>query len=67
LQTAPEVCAETGTPDTYHKVEGPSTCLIILGIEVDTVAMELRLPPDKTVLLKKSDQGVEIEKGMHPP
>ena len=52
LQTALEVCAETGTPVAYHKVEGPSTCLIILGIEVDTVAMELRLPPEKLSRLK---------------
>ena len=31
----------------HDKTEGPSTCLTILGIEVDSVAMELRLPNDK--------------------
>ena len=30
-----------------HKREGPSTCLPILGIVIDTVAGELRLPADK--------------------
>ena len=32
---------------THDKTEGPSTCLTILGIEVDSVTMELRLPNDK--------------------
>ena len=30
-----------------NKTEGPSTCLTVLGIEIDTVAMELRLPAVK--------------------
>ena len=42
-----ETCRELGVPIACHKVEGPSTCIIFLGIEIDTVAMELRLPQDK--------------------
>ena len=30
-----------------HKTEGPATCLVFLGIEVDTVANKLRLPGNK--------------------
>jgi hypothetical protein len=30
-----------------HKREGPTTCLTVLGIVIDTVASELRLPDDK--------------------
>lgn len=29
------------------KCEGPATCLPFLGIEIDTVQLELRLPFDK--------------------
>ena len=34
-------------PMAAHKREGPATCLIILGIEIDTQTGELRLPADK--------------------
>ena len=47
LSTLLEVCVELGVPITSHKTEGPATCLVFLGIEVDTVANELRLPGDK--------------------
>ena len=30
-----------------HKREGPTTCLPVLGIVIDTTAGELRLPADK--------------------
>ena len=36
-----------GVPLSWDKVEGPSTCLTFLGIEIDTIAWKLRLPPDK--------------------
>ena len=41
------VCAWLGIPIAEHKREGPTTCLTFLGIEVDTVAGQLRLPADK--------------------
>ena len=47
LSTLLEGCVELGVPIASHKTEGPATCLVFLGIEVDTVANELRLPGDK--------------------
>ena len=41
-----------GVPLEYSKLEGPSTCLTFLGIEVDTEALQLRLPRDKLSRLK---------------
>ncbi|MCG8624736.1 MAG: hypothetical protein MJE68_22410 [Proteobacteria bacterium] len=40
-------CQELGIPLAPHKTVGPSTCLVFLGIEIDTIAMELRLPQEK--------------------
>ena len=40
-------CLELGIPLEPCKLEGPSTCLTFLGIEVDTVSLQLRLPLDK--------------------
>ena len=34
------------------KREGPTTCLIFLGVELDTVKLELRLPTEKLTRLK---------------
>jgi hypothetical protein len=39
--------SEAGSPVAAHKTEGPSTCLTFLGIQIDSVAMQLSLPPDK--------------------
>ena len=36
-----------GVPVASHKTEGPGTCVSFLGILIDTVRMELRLPADK--------------------
>ena len=47
LATLDHACAQLGVPIAAHKREGPSTCLTFLGIEVDTVAGQLRLPEDK--------------------
>lgn len=41
LQVALRVCSEVGMPVAVHKTEGPSTSL---GILIDTVKMEIRLP-----------------------
>ena len=35
-----------------HKWDGPTTCLIFLGIQIDTVAGELRLPEEKLQRLR---------------
>ena len=47
LRTLEAVCEELGVPLTSNKKEGPSTCMSFLGIELDTVAGELRLPSKK--------------------
>ena len=47
LETLLQVFRELGVPVAIHKTEGPSTCLVFLGIEIDTISGELRLPQDK--------------------
>ena len=47
LDTAIPLCHRLGLPVAPTKVEGPTTCLTFLGIEIDSVAQELRLPPEK--------------------
>ena len=39
-------------PLALEKVEGPSTTISFLGILLDTVRMEIRLPEDKLVRIK---------------
>ena len=41
------VCRDLGIPIAEHKRDGPSTCIVFLGIEIDTIAGELRLPTGK--------------------
>ena len=40
-------CEAMGAPIEEEKSEGPSPSLVFLGIELDSIAMEMRLPPDK--------------------
>ncbi|KAM4808264.1 adhesion G-protein coupled receptor V1 [Rhinophrynus dorsalis] len=47
LDTLERVCSEFGVPLAREKTEGPTTCLCFLGIELDSVSMECRLPSDK--------------------
>ena len=47
LQTLLALCTELGVPVAEEKTDGPSTILIFLGIEIDTITMQLRLPHDK--------------------
>ena len=44
-----ETCQYTGTPVEASKCEGPTTSITFLGMELDSVAMEIRLPADKLV------------------
>ena len=60
LECALSTCAILGIPVATQKVEGPSTCLSFLGIELDTQALQLRLPVEKLRRLQaliKSWQG----------
>ena len=52
LTTMKQVCQLLGVPLAAEKVEGPSTCLEFLGITLDTIRMEARLPEEKLSRLK---------------
>ena len=42
-----------GVPMEESKLEGPTSCLTFLGIEVDTISLQLRLPQEKLLNLKE--------------
>lgn len=48
------ICSILNLPLALHKREGPTTCLIFLGIELDTEALELCLPAEKLAHLKST-------------
>ena len=52
METLDRVCITLGVPIADHKRDSPTTCLTFLGIEVDSVANELRLPADKLTRLQ---------------
>lgn len=54
LEKALEVCKSLGVPVAPNKTEGPSTTLTFLGITIDTVTGELRLPEEKLVRLQQT-------------
>ena len=45
-------CETLGIPLAPRKSVGPTTCLTFLGIEIDSIAAELRLPQEKLTKLK---------------
>ena len=45
-------CRRLKVPMASHKRDGPATCPIVLGIEIDTIAGHLRLPHDKLERLR---------------
>lgn len=47
------ICQDIGVPIALEKTTNPTTTLIFLGIELDTVNMIMRLPQDKLLLLKQ--------------
>ena len=53
LNMALATCEEAGCPVATEKTEGPTTVLTLLGIELDSVQLQLRLPRDKLEKLKK--------------
>jgi hypothetical protein len=52
LQTFQDICKLWGVPVAEDKTVEPTEILTFLGIEFDTLAMELRLPSEKLVELK---------------
>lgn len=53
LASALALCRRLGLPMAADKTEGPTRCLTFLGIELDTDAMEARLPADKLLELAR--------------
>ena len=53
LTTAQTVCRTLGLPLHPDKCVGPATRLVVLGIELDSVAMCARLPEDKLLALRE--------------
>jgi len=47
LNTIIQICNHLGVPLALEKVKGPSTTLLFLGIVLDTIKMEARLPEEK--------------------
>ena len=47
LESLMAICKHLGVPLALEKVEGPTVCLVFLGILIDTIAGELRLPREK--------------------
>ena len=52
LTTLLRVFGRLGLPIAVNKLEGPVTCLTFLGFELDSMAMEIRLPPAKLAELQ---------------
>ena len=47
LHAIQQAASDTGIPLAPGKIEGPTTCLTFLGIELDSHQMTARLPPAK--------------------
>lgn len=54
VATMKAVCEETGLPTEPEKDEGPATVISFLGMELDTQALEIRLPQEKLSLLQSA-------------
>ena len=57
LDTLIELFRRLDLPLALEKSEGPATCIVFLGILIDTIAGELRLPVEKLRKLKASLAG----------
>lgn len=54
LETSMETCEEAGCPVVGEKMEGPAaTEITLLGIELDLLRFQLRLPQEKLRKLRK--------------
>lgn len=62
LKFAVEMCARLGLPIAPDKTEGPVTMLTFLGIELDTQALEARLPAPRLAEIQR----VMVEWGTRP-
>lgn len=46
------ICLELGVPLAHEKTLGPTTNLVYLGLEIDTINMSIRIPMEKLQQLK---------------
>ena len=53
LDQALSLCQSLGVPIADGKTDGPSTSITYLGFELDTIALELRLPKEKLLQLRQ--------------
>ena len=53
VQALRDVCTELGVPLAKEKSEGPTTCLTFLGLELDSVKMQVRVPLEKIQEIKR--------------
>ena len=53
IALALKICEWLGVHVSMHKLEGPSTLIVFLGILLDTEKGELRLPPEKLARLRE--------------
>ena len=61
MQTLISTFTSLGVPLEPSKLEGPVNCLTFLGIEMDTVTLQLRLPKDKLRCLKEGLASAEAK------
>lgn len=47
-----QLCSELGVPLAGEKTQGPVTCLVFLGLEIDTVLRNVKIPREKIQELK---------------
>ena len=47
-----KLCTLLGLPMAADKLEGPTTCLIFLGVELDNINLKMRLPAENLARLK---------------
>ena len=52
LHIAVELCSLLGFPVAFYKVEGPVTTITFLGLELDLVNQQVRLPQEKLCRIK---------------
>ena len=55
MQLMEKTCAQAGLPIESSKLMGPSSSIVFLGIEIDSVSGTLSLPIDKLQKIKESE------------
>ena len=53
LQSLVDSCSELGVPIQEEKTVHPTTCIVFMGITLDSELMEARLPHEKIIKIKE--------------